>query len=81
MRDSHRRRRVAHHSRQRQIGFAVIIPIVINLDYAGAMGRYALAPEVFKAFQCCHAPAGKISDGLKAALLQQLRTLRRARMA
>ncbi len=60
-------------------GRKFIFPIVIDPDYAGAMDRYALVPEAFKAVQYCHAPAGKISDELKGELREQLRTLRRAR--
>ena len=60
-------------------GRKFIFPIVIDPDYAGAMGRYALVPEAFKAVQYCHAPAGQISEELKGELREQLRTLRRAR--
>jgi hypothetical protein len=60
-------------------GRKFIFPIVIDPDYAGDMGRYALVPEAFKAVQYCHAPAGRISDELKGELREQLRTLRRAR--
>ena len=60
-------------------GRKFIFPIVIDPDYAGAMGRYALVPGAFKAVQYCHAPAGRISEELKAELREQLRTLRRAR--
>ncbi len=60
-------------------GRKFIFPIVIDPDYAGAMGRYALVPEAFKAVQYCHAPAGQISEGLRTELREQLRNLRRAR--
>jgi TIR domain len=56
-------------------GRKFIFPIVIDPDYAGAMGRYALVPEAFKAVQYCHAPAGQISEELKGELREQLRTL------
>jgi hypothetical protein len=60
-------------------GKKFIFPIVIDADYAGAMGRYALVPEAFRAVQYCHAPGGQISDDLKNELREQLRTVRRAR--
>jgi hypothetical protein len=60
-------------------GRKFIFPIVIDPDYTGAMDRYTLVPEVFKAFQYCHAPVGQISDELKVELREQLRTVRRAR--
>jgi hypothetical protein len=60
-------------------GRKFIFPIVIDPDYAGAMGRYALVPEAFKAVQYCHAPAGQISEDLKGELREQLRNLRRSR--
>jgi TIR domain len=60
-------------------GRKFIFPIVIDFDYAGAMGRYALVPEAFKSVQYCHAPGGLISEDLKAELREQLRNLRRAR--
>jgi hypothetical protein len=62
-------------------GRKFIFPIVIDPDYAGAMGRYALVPEAFKTVQYCHAPAGQISEDLKGELREQLRNLRRARTA
>jgi hypothetical protein len=68
----------AERSRRIQ-GRKFIFPIVIDADYAGDMGRYALVPEAFKAAQYCHAPAGQMSDELKGELREQLRTLRRAR--
>jgi hypothetical protein len=60
-------------------GKKFIFPIVIDPDYIGAMSRYTLVPEAFKAFQYCHAPAGQISDELKVELREQLRKVRRAR--
>ena len=60
-------------------GRKFIFPIVIDPDYAGAMDRYALVPEAFKAVQYCHAPGGQLSEELKGELREQLRTLRRAR--
>jgi hypothetical protein len=60
-------------------GRKFIFPIVIDPDYSGAMGRYPLVPEAFKAVQYCHAPAGQISEELKRELREELRTLRRAR--
>jgi TIR domain-containing protein len=62
-------------------GRKFIFPVVIDPDYTGAMGRYALVPEQFTAFQYSHAPAGQMSDELKGELREQLRTLRRARGA
>ena len=68
--------------RSRKIqGRKFIFPIVIDPDYTGAMGYYALVPEQFRAFQYSHAPAGQMSEDLKQELIQQLRTLRKARSA
>lgn len=64
---------------RRILGKKFIFPIIVDSDYAGGMGRYALVPEAFKAFQYCHAPGGRISDELRAELREQLRALRRAR--
>ncbi len=68
----------AERSRRIQ-GRKFIFPIVVDPDYAGNMGRYALVPEAFKAVQYSHAPAGQISDEVKGEIREQLRTLRRAR--
>jgi hypothetical protein len=70
----------AERSRRIQ-GRKFIFPIVLDPDYAGAMGRYALVPEPFKVFQYSHAPAGQMTDELKSELQDQLRTLRRVRSA
>jgi len=68
----------AERSRKIQ-GRKFIVPIVIDPDYNGAMTRYALVPDAFKAFQYSHAPAGDLPDELKGELREQLRNLRRAR--
>lgn len=60
-------------------GRKFIFPIVIDPDFAGAMGRYSLVPEAFKAVQYCHAPGGQISEELKRELREQLRILRRTK--
>jgi hypothetical protein len=60
-------------------GRKFIFPLVIDPDYTGGMKRYALVPDAFRALQYCHAPAGQISDDLKAELREQLRDLRRPR--
>jgi hypothetical protein len=66
--------------RSRKIqGRKFIFPIVIDADYAGAMERYALVPEQFRALQYSHAPAGQISEELRQELKEQLRAVRRAR--
>jgi hypothetical protein len=70
----------AERSRRIQ-GRKFIFPIAIDPDYSGDMGRYGLVPERFKAFQYSHAPGGELGDTLKAELVEQLRTLRRARTA
>jgi len=62
-------------------GRKFIFPVVIDSDYGGAMGRYALVPEQFRAFQYSHAAAGQMSQELKEELQEQLRTLRRTRAA
>ena len=68
----------AERSRRIQ-GRKFILPVVIDPDYTGGMGRYALVPEPFKAFQYSHAPAGQMSDELRGEIQEQLRILRRAR--
>jgi TIR domain len=68
----------AERSRRIQ-GRKFIVPIVVDPDFGGAMGRYALVPEQFKAFQYSHAPAGRMTEELKGELQEQLRVLRRAR--
>ena len=62
-------------------GRKFIFPIVIDPDYDGGMSRYKLVPKEFKAFQYSHAPAGKLSDALKAEMAEQLRSLRPAESA
>jgi hypothetical protein len=69
----------AERSRRIQ-GRKFIFPIVIDPDYAGGMGRYALVPEQFTAFQYSHAPAGQMSNELKGEIREQLRALRRGRV-
>jgi hypothetical protein len=59
-------------------GRKFIFPTVIE-PQCGGIGEYALVPDAFKAFQYVHAPAGRLSDGFKLALRDELRTLRRAR--
>jgi hypothetical protein len=68
----------AERSRRIQ-GRKFIVPIVIDPEYGGNLGRYALVPEPFKAFHYSHAPAGQMTDELKGELREQLRVLRRAR--
>lgn len=58
-------------------GRKFICPIVIDPDYAGDMGRYALVPDRFRSFQYSHAPAGEMPPGLTSELVKQLRELRR----
>jgi len=70
----------AERSRRIQ-GRKFILPIVIDPDFAGDMGHYRLVPDAFKAFQYSAAPAGRMSDTLKAELTEQLRMLRRAKAA
>jgi len=62
-------------------GRKFILPIVIDPDFSGAMERYRLVPEQFKAFQYCHAPGGRMSEELRNELRTQLRALRKARAA
>ena len=68
----------AERSRRIQ-GRKFIFPTVIDPGYTGSPEGYALVPEVFKAVQYAHAPAGRISDAFKLELREQLRTLRRSR--
>jgi hypothetical protein len=57
-------------------GRKFILPIVIASDYTGAMGRFDLVPEEFKALKYTHAPAGQMTDDLKVELQEQVRILR-----
>jgi hypothetical protein len=68
----------AERSRRIQ-GRKFIFPIAIDPEYSGDMGRYALVPERFKAFQYSHAPGGELGEALKGELVEQLRALRRPR--
>jgi hypothetical protein len=70
----------AERSRRIQ-GRKFIFPIVIDPEYSSGMGRYALVPETFKGFQYSHAPTGQMSPDLRAELAEQLRHLRRGRVA
>jgi hypothetical protein len=70
----------AERSRKIQ-GRKFIFPIVIDPDYSGNMGRYALVPEQFRAFQYSHAPGGQMTNDLLQELKEQLRTIRRVRSA
>src|SRR5579871_932917 len=64
---------------RRIAGRKFIFPIVIDDDYTGNMGRYALVPERFTSVQYSHATGGQMSDTLSDEIKEQLRTLRRAR--
>lgn len=68
--------------RSRRIqGRKFIFPIVTDPDFSGGMSRYSLVPEAFKAFQYSHAPAGQMPPELKVEITEQLRNLRRGRVA
>src|SRR5262249_17808687 len=69
----------AERSRRIQ-GRKFILPIVVDPDFGGDMGRYVLVPERFTECQYSHAPAGRMSAELKRELQEQLRALRRARV-
>jgi len=62
-------------------GRKFIVPIVIDSSDAGAMERYTLVPEPFKAFQYSHAPSGRMTDALKGEIREQLRDQRRSKSA
>lgn len=68
-------REAAARSRRIQ-GRKFLFPIVIDPDYDGTMSRYKLVPDEFKAFQYSHAPAGRVTEVLRAELTGQLRRLR-----
>jgi len=59
------------------IGPKFILPVVIDPDYTGEMGRYKLVPDVFKTLQYGHAPSGHMSDPLRGEITNQIRILRR----
>ena len=63
---------------RRILGRKFLFPIVIDPDYDGAMSRYRLVPEEFKAFQYSHAPDGTMTEVLKAELTARLQTVRRS---
>jgi hypothetical protein len=60
-------------------GRKFIVPISLDAAFDGNIGRYVLVPQPFKDIQYGHAPAGLMSDELKASLIEQVRGLRRAR--
>lgn len=68
--------------RSRRIeGRKFILPIIVDRNYAGDMSRYQLLPERFKSFQYSHAPDGRMGDGLRGVITEQLRSLRRTRVS
>ena len=56
-------------------GRKFLFPVVIDMDWDGAMSCYKLVPEEFRAVQYSHAPGGNIADVLKAELAERLRTV------
>jgi hypothetical protein len=68
--------------RSRRIhGRKFIFPTVIDPEVGGGMSRYVLVPEAFKQFQFDHSPGGQLSSALRAEITEQLRHLRRGRVA
>lgn len=60
-------------------GRKFIVPVVIDPDYSGDMGRYRLLPDRFKTYQYSHAPRGQMSEALREEIRLQVRELRRGR--
>ena len=71
--------RLAVERARRIQGRKFIFPVIVDPDYAGNAGDYALVPEEFRAVQFAHAPNGTPSDGLRTELTQAIRDLRRGR--
>ena len=62
--------------RRRIQGRKFIIPVVVDREYDGNAGRYRLVPESFLENHFSHAPAGKLSDDLRAELTKLIRERR-----
>jgi hypothetical protein len=60
-------------------GRRFIFPVVIDPAYDDNASRYKLVPDRFREYQFAHAPGGRMSDALRAQLVQALRELRRQR--
>jgi hypothetical protein len=62
------------------IGRRFIVPIVVDSDYRGDLGRYQRLVDEFPAFRELHfgrAPEGTPDDDLRHTLIQEIRALRR----
>jgi len=62
-------------------GRKFIIPVVVDRDYDGNAGRYALVPESFPRTHFGHAPDGGLSDDLRTELTRLIREQRSGRPA
>jgi len=58
-------------------GRKFILPVVIDVDYAGDATRYSLVPEGFRKYQFGHAPGGEPVQQLRDDLVSEIRALRR----
>ena len=67
--------------RRRIEGRKFIIPVVVDREYDGNAGRYRLVPEGFLDAHFSHAPAGKLSDDLRAELTRLIRERRSQKSA
>lgn len=57
-------------------GRKFIIPVVVDREYDGSAARYRLVPESFLESHFSHAPAGTLSDDLRAELTRLIRERR-----
>lgn len=60
-------------------GKKFIFPVVVDAEFDGNQGRYALVPEEFGKFQYGHAPGGRMSEELRRAITEGIRDLERMR--
>lgn len=67
------RARGMHHERK------FIIPVIIDEGYLRDAHLYRRVPESFLSYQYAHAPGGRMSEGLKGEIQNQLRALERGR--
>jgi hypothetical protein len=62
------------------VGRKFIVPVVVDADYQGNLERYQSLVDWFPAFQELHfgrAPGGEPDEGLRQALIAEIRAMRR----
>jgi hypothetical protein len=58
-------------------GRKFLLPVVVDVDYAGDQAHYRLVPDAFREYQFGHAPAGEPGQTLHDQLVEAVRGLRR----